>query len=147
MPVPVNNMNTGVDYTFGYYDANTGAIVDLGDVQNVKVSRGKHQLKSTPYNAPPRFGFVEDGYAINFTITRTGAALEDFSLQQAANFDAGSVIKAGYLSQSVVNPDGTISRYQFTGFVFFMSDPGDVAREKQVTISCEGAASKKVKIA
>ena len=145
--MPVNAMNTGVDYTFGYYDANTGQVVDLGDVQNVKITRNKHQLKSTPYNAPPRFGYVEDGFNINFTITRTGAALEDFSLNQAAAFDAGSVIKAGYLSQSVNNPDGSVSRYQFTGFVFFMDDPGDVAREKQVTITCEGAASKKVKIA
>ena len=145
--MPVNQMNTGVDYSFGYYDANTSSMIDLGDVQNVKIKRNNHTLKSTPYNAPPRFGFVEDGYHISFTITRTGAALEDFSLNQAAAFDAGSVIKAGYLSQSVNNPDGSVSRYQFTGFVFFMDDPGDVAREKAVTITCEGAASKKVRIA
>ena len=145
--MPVNGMNTGVDYAFGYYDANTGQIVDLGDVQNVKISRGKHDLKSTPYNAPPYFGYVEDGFHITFTITRTGAALEDFSLNQSAQFDAGGIIKAGYLSQSVNNPDGSVSRYQYTKFVFFMNDPGDVAREKQVTITCEGAASKKVRIA
>ena len=140
-------MNTGTDYSFGYYDANTSSMIDLGDVQNVKIKRNKHDLKSTPYNAPPRFGFVEDGFHITFTITRTGAALEDFSLQQSANFDAGGNVKAGYLSQSVNNPDGTVSRYQFTGFVFFMDDPGDVAREKAVTITCEGAASKKIRIA
>ncbi len=145
--MPTNNMNTGVDYTFGYYDANTSTIIDLGDVQNVKIKRNKHDLKSTPYNAPPRFGFVEDGFHITFTITRTGAALEEFSLNQAIAFDAGNVVQAGYLSQSVSNPDGSISRYQFTNFVFFMDDPGDVQRDKQVTMTCEGAASKKVKIA
>jgi hypothetical protein len=145
--MPVNNLNTGVDYTHGYYDANTGAMVDLGDVQNIKIKRNKHDLASHPYNDAPRFGFVESGYHITFTITRTGAYLEDFCLNQAKQFDAGAVVKPGYLSQSVVNPDGSISRYQYTKFVFFMDDPGDISREKVVTITCEGAASKKERIA
>ena len=143
----VNGMTVGADYSFGYYDANTGTVIDLGDVQNVTISAQKHDIVSRPYNAPPKFGYIPDGYKISGTITRTSSALEDFMLNLNQRFDAGSAIKAGYLSESVNNSDGSISRYQYQGFVFFVSDLGDVSREKTVSLKFEGMASAKVAIA
>lgn len=145
--MPTNNMNTGVDYSISYYDGASGLLVDLGDVQNVKVQALKHDIKSMPFNRPPRFGYVPDGYRIEFSITRTGGALEDFFVAAEANFNAGSVSKAGYLNQSINNPDGTISRYQFTNFVVFLENHGDIARDKVVTLTMQGMASTKQKIA
>jgi len=145
--MPTNAGNTGVDYSFGYYDGNSGAMVDLGDVQDVKIKAQKHDLSNRPYNGPPKFDYVPDGYKIDFTITRTVSTLEDLAVTREANFNAGSGNKAGYLSEAVNNTDGTTSRYQYTGFVFFMSDHGSISREKTVTITGEGMASKKVQIA
>lgn len=142
-----NAGNTGKDYSFGYYDGSTGSIIDLGDVQNVKVTAPKHTLKNMPYNGPPKYDYVGDGYSLSFTITRTGSQLEDLMVTRDANFNAGLPSRAGYLSESINNADGTVSRYQYTGFVFWMNDHGDVARDKTVTQTCEGMASTKVKIA
>ena len=61
-----------------FFDGATGALVDLGDVQDVKIDALKHDIKSQPYNQVPRYGYVPDGFKIDFTITRTGSALEDF---------------------------------------------------------------------
>jgi hypothetical protein len=141
--MPVNGMNVGMDYSFGYYDADTGTVVDLGDVQNISISAPKHDIASRPYNGPPKFGYIGDGYKISGTITRTSSVLEDFMLNKMANFNAGSASKAGYLSESVKNPDGTTSRYQYTGFVFWLPDLGDISREKTVTMKFEGMASEK----
>ena len=140
-------MNTGTDYTFGYYDGSTGVIVDLGDVQDVKITANKHDIKSAPYNAPPRYGYVPDGFTIDFTITRTGSALEDAAVVFEANFNHGKVIKPGFLNQTTTNPDGTVSRYQYTNFVFFLPDHGDISREKVVQQKGHGQASQKVRIA
>lgn len=145
--MPVNNMNVGVDYSFGYYDANSGALIALGDVQNVRRTAQKHDIASRPYNGPPRFGYVPDGHSFEFTITRTKSTIDDLMVTREANFNAGSIDQPGYLNETVTNPDGSISRYQYTGFVFFMNDPGDVARDTVVTVKCEGRASQKVAIA
>lgn len=145
--MPVNAMNVGRDYSFGYYDSNTGSIVDLGDIQNVKITAQKHDIKSMPYNDVPRYGYIPDGYRVSFTITRTNAKVEDFAVAAEAFFNAGNVVKPGFLNETVKNPDGSVSRYQYTGFVFFLSDHGDISRETTVKLVGEGMASTKVGIA
>jgi hypothetical protein len=145
--MPVNGMNVGVDYSISYYDGTSGTLIDLGDVQDVKISAQKHDIKSMPYNAPPRYGFVPDGFKIDFTITRTGSAIEDFMVAAEASFNAGQVQSAGYLNETITNPDGSVSRYQYTGFVVFLTDHGNISRDKNVTLSLTGYASTKVSIA
>ena len=145
--MPTNAGNVGVDYSFGYYDQNTASLVNLGDVQDVKITAQKHDIKNAPYNAPPKYDYVPDGYKVTFTITRTGSALEDLAVTREANFNQGKGNKAGYLSESINNTDGTVSRYQYTGFVFFLTDHGNISREKTVMIAGEGWASQKNKIA
>ena len=140
-------MNLGVDYTLMYYDGTSGALIDLGDVQNVQISAMKHDIKTMPYNQPPRYGFVPDGFKIEFTITRTGSVLEDLMVTLSKNFNAGSVQKPGYLNESIINPDGSIRRFQYTNFVVFLTDHGAISREKPVTLKLEGMASDKVQIA
>jgi hypothetical protein len=107
-------MSVGVDYSLSFYEGSSGALVDLGDVQDVHVTALKHDIKSMPYNQLPRFGYVPDGFKIDFSITRTGAVLEDFMVLFNKNFNAGNVIKPGFLNQTITNSDGSISRYQYT---------------------------------
>jgi hypothetical protein len=144
--MPVNGMNTGVDYSITYYDSTSGTLVDLGDVQDVTITAMKHDLKSMPFNGVPRYGFVPDGFKIDFTITRTGSDLEDLMVQFSQNFNAGQVQLPGYLNQTVTNPDGSVSRYQYTNFVVFLTDHGSISRDKVVSLKLTGNASDKVQI-
>jgi len=145
--LPVNGMNVGVDYTITYYDATAGALISFGDVQSVKIVAQKHDISSKPYNQPPRFGYIPDGYKIDFSITRNGSVLEDLMVKFENNFQNGVVQSPGYLNETIINPDGTTSRYQYTNFVIFLTDHGDISREKTVTLTLEGMASRKVQIA
>jgi hypothetical protein len=140
-------MNVGVDYSITYYDADTGTLVELGDVQSVKITALKHDIASKPYNQSPRFGYIPDGFKIDFQITRTGPGLEDLSVLNAQNFSQGKVQSPGYLNQTINNPNGSVSRFQYTNFVVFLTDHGDISREKVVGITLEGMASEKVPIA
>jgi hypothetical protein len=145
--MPVNGMNVGVDYSITYYDTNSGGLITLGDVQDVKITAMKHDIKSSPYNQVPRFGYVPDGYKIDFTITRNGSILEDLMVAFSANFNAGNVQGAGYLNETINNADGSISRYQYTNFVVFLTSHGDISRDKVVSLTLEGMASDKIPIA
>lgn len=140
----VNGMNVGVDYSFGYFDALTGQLIDLGQVQSVRITKQKHDIKSMPYNKQPLYGYVPDGYRVEFQIVRDKSGLEDFQIIVDQNFNAGRITPAGFLNQTTNNTDGTVSRYQYTGFVFNLTDHGDVSREKTVTLRAEGMASDKV---
>ena len=145
--MPTNAGNVGVDYSFTFYDGNTSSMVDMSDIQNVKITAQKHDVANRPYNAPARFDFIPDGYRISFNITRVNESLENYAVTREANFNGGIGNIAGYFNETVNNVDGTVSRYQYTGFVFFLTDHGDISREKIVTLSGEGMASQKVQIA
>lgn len=145
--MPINGMNVGVDYSISYFESSSGRLVDLGDVQSVKIIANKHDIKSAPYNQVPRFGFVPDGYKVDFSITRTGAVLELLMTTFSVNFNNGNIITPGFLNQSINNPDGTVSRFQYTNFVVFLTDHGDISREKVVSMKLDGLASDKVVIA
>ena len=140
-------MNVGVDYSISYFESVSGGLINLGDVQDIKITAQKHDIKSAPYNQVPRYGFIPDGYKIDFTITRNGSILEDLMVAFSAAFNAGNVQGAGYLNETIINADGSTSRYQYTNFVVFLTDHGDISREKVVTLKLEGMASDKVKIA
>jgi hypothetical protein len=145
--MPNNGMNVGIDYSITYYDANSGGLINLGDVQDVKITALKHDIKSAPYNNVPRYAFIPDGFKIDFAITRNGSTLEDLMVLFSTNFNAGNVMAPGYLNETINNPDGTVSRYQYTNFVVFLTSHGDISREKVVTLTLEGMASDKKKIA
>lgn len=139
----VNGMNVGVDYTISYYDGTQGVLIDLGDVQDVKINGLKHDIKTMPYNDVPRYGYVPDGYKIDFTITRSTSTLEDLMATLSSNFNSGSVQKPGFLNETIKNADGTTSRYQYTNMVVFLTDHGSISRDKVVTLRLEGYASDK----
>jgi len=145
--MPVNGMNVGVDYSISFYDGTSGTLIDFGDIQNVKITAQKHDIKSMPYNKVPRYGYVPDGFKIDFTITRTGSIIEDFMVAAEASFNAGNVQSPGFLNETIINPDGSVSRYQYTSFVIFLTDHGDISRDKTVTLALTGMASTKVQIA
>jgi hypothetical protein len=142
----VNTMNVGRDYNFGLYDANQGVIQDLGDIQNVRITSQKHDIVSRPYNQPPKFGYIPDGYRVDFTITRTGSQLENLQVAMEVAFNNGTNSLPGYLNETVQNPDGSITRYQYQQFCFWMTDVGEVARERVITQRLEGMASQKIQL-
>jgi hypothetical protein len=142
--MPINGMNVGVDYTLAYFSPTTGALVNLGDVQNVTITYMKHDIASRPYNAPPKFGFVPDGYRLTFTITRAISTLEDLMVTFEQNFNTGQLISAGFINETIKNADGTVSTYQYTSVVIFVTDLGDISREKTITLKVEAMASTKV---
>ena len=143
----VNSMSVGKDYVLVFVDGNTGAPVEFGDVQTFTITANKHDIKSSPYNDVPRFGYIPDGYKISFTITRVDSRLEDYQLDANERFNGGIHERAGYLNETVRNSDGTVSRYQYTGFVFWLGDIGDVSRDKVVSLKADAWASDKVRIA
>lgn len=145
--MPASNMSVGRDYSIVFYDRNTGETVEFGDLQSFRITQRKSDIESNPYNGPPRFGYVPGGYEMTFEIVRTNGQLENFHLGLVDDFYAGRHVRSGFLNETVRDPSGNIHRYQYTDFVFFLSDATDVSREKNVGMRAEGRASTKRRIA
>lgn len=137
----VNGINVGFDYTFGFYEQNTGQIINFGDIQTFKEDAIKHDVASHPYNGLPRFGYVPAGHKGTFSIKRTGPQLENLFIQLKNVFYAGSNVKAGYINKWINNVDGSQSRYQYTLAVFWVNQMSSGSREKEIDQEIEWMAS------
>lgn len=144
--MPINGMNVGTDYSVAYYDGGSGTLIDLGDVQQVKITALKTNISTKPYNAPARYGYVYNGYKIDFTMTRSAEDLETYFVNLEAQQYTGNVMSPGVFNETVNNPDGTVSIFQYTNFVVFMEDHGNIERDKVVTLKMEGMASQKIRL-
>jgi hypothetical protein len=149
--MPANGMNVGTDFSFGLYDANSAQTLPLGDVESIKETAQKHDISSRRYNAPPRYGYVPDGYSGTFTITRTGSQMEQLQIQLSNNFNNGVPVLSGYINKIVTDAGpqgvGITTKYQYTGVCFFLSDIGDISREKTVKQTIVWMASDKQQLA
>lgn len=144
--MPSNAGTIGGDYSIQFYDGVTGLLQDLGDVQNFKMTPLHTQLKNMPFNNDPIYDYMPDGHKISFTITRTDSRWDDFQATREANVRNGKRNVSGVLNKSVVNADGSTSRYQIQNFVFQVTDLGDVSREKLTQVACEAMGSRMIKI-
>lgn len=144
--MPMNGIGAGVDANFGFYDSNTGAVINFGSVQAFDIKHKKHDLVDRPYNAPPIHAYVDDGYSGSITVLRNGAQLEDLQIQLTRLFNAGGVVKSGYLNLIMNNPDGTVSKRQYTKCVFFLTDMGSISREKTISQTIELMATELVNL-
>lgn len=142
----INNMTVGKDYTIVLFDRNTNAIIELDDVQNFSITARKNDINSSPYNAVPRFGYIPDGYEMKFELVRINSALENYQLDAAARFNSGEHQLAGFLNETVTDADGSIHKYQYINFVFWLGDLGEVTRDKTVSMRAEGMASDKIRL-
>ena len=130
--MPSNGLNVGTDFSFGLFDANTSKTLHLGDIQAIKETAQKHDLNSRVYNAPPKYAYAPDGYSGSFDIVRTGSDMEKLQILLSNNFNSGVPILSGFINKIVTNGDGSVSKFQYTGVVFFMTDVGDTSREKTI---------------
>ena len=145
--MPSNAGTIGVDYSVSFFDGVTGQLQDLGDVQNFTLTTLKHDLKNMPYNGDPVYDYMSDGHRFSFTITRTDSRWDQFQATREANIRNGIKNTSGTVQKSITNADGTVSRFQYQKAVMWVTDLGDVSREKLVQVKMEGYASSMVQIA
>ena|SRR5215469_10513617 len=144
--MPAAGMSLGVDYNFGLYDANTGAVVNLGDIQQIMEHRRKHDIDSKPYNGQPKFANISDGYEGTFRCVRTGPAMQNLQIFLDAKLNSGAPMLPGYINETIFENNGTLSKYQYVSVDFALVDAGDVSREKNVTITIHWRAADKVRL-
>ena len=145
--MPVNGMNVGADYSLMYYDGTSGQLINLGDVQDVSITAPNHQVNSRPYNNVPRFGYVPDGYSGSFQIVRTKADVEQLQIRLSTLFNTGGTVLPGFINYTVNNSDGSVSRYQIVGAVFWLNKIASGAREKVIDQAVEWLGSDSVLVA
>lgn len=101
-------------------------------------------LKSTPLNGPPIHLSVPAGWKGTAKLDRQGPAIDDYVTAYEAAYWAGENMLTGTITETISEPDGTISKYRFTNVNIKVTEPGSWGGEKKVEQSLEFEASRRL---
>ena len=85
------------------------------------------------------------GWSGSFDVERQGPELDQYFAQLEANFYAGIQELPVTLQQTIVEPSGAVSQYQFLKTILQYTDAGDWAADKSVSQKISFSSSRRIR--
>ena len=144
--MPLQGFSVGRDISFDITDT-TGAPLDFGLLTEFKSKKDNKKHKVNPIGGGSIEITFPDGYSGTFKYERRNSSADDYFCRMDANYYAGTDTPQLSFTETVQNPDGSISQYRYIGVTLSYDDGGTWAGDKTVSQTIAWHAAKKLKIA
>ncbi|MGI4776955.1 MAG: hypothetical protein ACRYGA_02360 [Janthinobacterium lividum] len=104
-------------------------------------------VESKGMDAVTRHGVFPEGWRGTFDVDRMSGVLDTFWAQIEADYYAGVNTLPGTITETIAEPDGSISQYRYTGVMFDFKDAGAKAANGLVKQKLDFMASRRLKVA
>ncbi len=111
----------------------TGGVLTLPDITDYDVKPTNHTDTFILINGRPVHNVIPNGGNGTISLKRVDSTVEDFQAAFEANYYAGAPQLKGTLTETISNPDGTVSQYQLQGVSLIVEDMGAWKGETAVT--------------
>jgi hypothetical protein len=140
--MPFNGFTVGSDVTVSVAGpGGTAIVIPASEITAFDKRPMKREAVSRPLNGPPIFLYMPDGWRGTFGVDRQHSTLESFQAQLEASFFAGTNLLSGTILETITEPNGTTSHYQYTGVMLWVEDPGAAMAERKITQRVEWCAT------
>lgn len=112
-----------------------GSVLTLPDITDYDIKPSNKTDSFVLINGRPIHNVIPAGGSGSVSLKRVNSAIEDFQAAFEANYYAGAAQLKGTLTETIVNPDGTVSQYQCQGVSLTIEDMGSWKGETAVTQS------------
>jgi hypothetical protein len=143
--MPANNFTTGRDVSLVFNGP--GAQINTAGITDFSAKPLTTTLKSKPLSGVPQHAYIPDGWELSFKLDRLDPSVDTFWNTYEANYYAGINQPAGTINENIQNPDGSVSKYRYTGVVIKLDSPGDFSGDKKVEQTLSGMASLRIQVA
>lgn len=142
--MPVGGYSVGKDVSLDVFT--TVGVIRFSTVTGFdsKQMTTKHTVKGL--DGENRFLEIPEGWDGSITIERADDQLDAYIAQLESAYYAGLGIQPSQITETITNPDGSISVYRFTKVMFKYDDAGAWAGDKAVTQKLSWCASKRIKV-
>ena len=144
--MPINNFSIGHDVAVDVTNPLTGKLMTLDSVTGFNAEQQTKEITSEPLNGPPQFAHAPNGWKGAVDFDRQSANADIFISQLEANYWAGINTLSGTITETITNPDQSISQFKFTGCTFKYGDAGKWKAQEKVPIRLDWTASQRVQI-
>ncbi len=110
-----------------------GGVLTLPEITDYDIKPSTHTDSYVRIDGRPRHNSIPSGGAGTINVKRVDSTIEDFQAAFEANFYAGAAQLKGTLTETINNPDGTVSQYQCQGVTLVVEDMGSWKGETSVS--------------
>lgn len=143
--MPMNNFSLGRDVSLDIAASN-GQIVSFNLVTSFDKKQMTNKIKIKGIDGVTRYLEVPDGWEGSIDVTRGDRRLDDYVDQLEADYYAGKNVQAQSITETISEPDGTISQWRYEGVMFRLDDGGKFEGDKEVKQKLSWCASRRRKV-
>jgi hypothetical protein len=143
--MPIGNYNVGRDVTLTVYGQN-GGVLALNLITDFESNQETHDVQVKGMDGVVRHLMLPNGWKGKFDLTRANSNLDDYFAQIESNYYGGQNVNYASIMETVVNPDGSTSQFQFTGVMMKLSNAGMWKGDSEVKQTIDFVASRRQKI-
>ena len=143
--MPVNNMSIGKDVSVVIITP-TGALnIPAAAITSFSVQPVTENESRIGMDGVTRALVVPTAWKGSFDVDRLNSSVEDWWAGVEAAYFAGQNVTSGTITETISNPDGSISQYRYTGVVFDLQDLGNREPTKVIKQKLSFVASRRMK--
>ncbi|MFZ6727343.1 hypothetical protein ACO0K2_17765 [Undibacterium sp. MH2W] len=121
-----------------------GSVLNIGKVTKFSSKQDDSTQKIKPLTGGTDHLRFFEGWNGSFDVERQGPDLDQYFAQLESNFYAGIQELPVTLQQTIVEPSGAVSQYQYVDAILQYADAGDWAADKSVSQKLNFMAARRI---
>ena len=143
--MPMNGFNVGRDITLNIVGWD-GAIMDFSLLTSFDRKQATHHVQVKGIDGIVRHLEIPDGWSGSLDYERQDSKIDTYfaGLEQA--YYDGVNIKGATITETIVDSDGSVSQFRYTGVMFKLDDAGAAKGDDTIKEKISWSASRRLKV-
>lgn len=141
----VNGYSVGRDITLNINTAN--GPLRLDGITNFNSKPNKEEKQIRLLNGRRITLMFPDGWSGDFEVARQDSTLDDFQASLEAGYYAGQGIPGATITETITEPNGSVSQYRHIGVILYLEDAGKWGGNESVNQRLTFQSEQRIKVA
>lgn len=143
--MPMNNFNVGRDVTLNLVGFD-GVIKDFTLLTHFDSKQQANHIQVKGIDGVVRHLMIPDGWDGSLDYERQDDSIDSYFASLEQSYYDGQNIAAATITETIVQPNGSIVQYRFTGVMFKLDDAGGYTGDQTVKMKISWVASRRLKV-
>lgn len=129
--MPVNGLSVGRDITLTF--TNNQGTITTNRIKMFSCKQKTSNRETAALDGINRHINIPMGWEGNFEMERVSRVIDDYFANQEAIYYSGQNVPTITITETITEPDGSVSQYQFVGVVMSLESAGEWKADDYVT--------------
>jgi hypothetical protein len=145
--MPMNSQTVGRDVSLDLFTSKGILAISASAITKFDTTPVTTNTTSKGLDGVTRYGVFPDGWKGSIEVDRMNGNLDAYWAQIESDFYNGANTLPGTITETIQEPDGSISQFRYTGVMFDFKDAGTKVANQLVKQKLDFMAARRLKVA